>query len=139
MKNWTAPYNLLFKLLDRQGEPTYHGGPAFIHMAQQVGQDIPNYRQLLDERARQGKSSSRRDFYLDIFKAFSDGQKFQFFRLLITELEPHVKGEVDGIRAMVFGGGLVVPVAVVPLDLWNSEKLKKRLPTPAKATFRAGY
>jgi hypothetical protein len=137
MMNWTAPYNRLFKLLDRQGEPTYHDGPAFIRMAQQVDQYIPNYRQLLDERTRQGKSSSRRDFYWDIFRAFSDEQKFQFFRLLITELEPHAKGEVDGIRAMVFGGGLAVPVAVVPLDLWNSEKLNKRLPTPARSTFRA--
>jgi hypothetical protein len=54
MMNWTAPYNRLFKLLDRQGEPTYHDGPAFIRMAQQVDQDIPNYRQLLDERTRQG-------------------------------------------------------------------------------------
>lgn len=127
MMNWTAPYNRLFKLLDRQGEPTYHGGPAFIRMAQQVDQDIPNYRQLLDERARQGKSSSRRDFYWDIFRAFSDEQKLLFLRIFITELEPHAKDEVDGIRALVFGGGLAVPVAVVPLDLWNSEKLNNSL------------
>lgn len=127
MMNWTAPYNRLFKLLDRQGEPTYHSGPAFIRMAQQVDQNIPNYRQLLDERALQGKSSSRRDFYFDIFRAFSEEQKLLFFRLFITELESHAKDEVDGIRSMVFGGGLAVPVAVVPLDLWNSEKLNNSL------------
>ena len=71
MVNWAAPYNRLFTLLDRQG-PTYHGGPAFIRMAQQIDQDIPDYRQLLDQRASQGISSSRRDFYWDIFKAFND-------------------------------------------------------------------
>ena len=126
MMNWAAPYNRLFILLDRQG-PTYHGGPAFIRMAQQIDQDIPNYRQLLDQRANQGKSSSRRDFYWDIFKAFNDEQKLRFFRIFITELELHAKEEVDGIRALVFGGGFAVPVAVVPLDLWNSEKLNNSL------------
>jgi hypothetical protein len=126
MMNWAAPYNRLFALLDRQG-PTYHGGPAFIRMAQQIDQDIPNYRQLLDQRAGQGKSSSRRDFYWDIFQAFNDEQKQRFFRIFITELEPHAKEEVDGIRTLVFGGGLAVPLAVVPLDLWNSEKLNNSL------------
>jgi hypothetical protein len=126
MMNWAAPYNRLFTLLDRQG-PTYHGGPAFIRMAQQIDQDIPNYRQLLDYRASQGQSSSRRDFYWDIFKAFNDEQKLRFFRNFIAELEPHAKEEVDGIRALVFGGGFAVPVAVVPLNLWNSEKLNNSL------------
>lgn len=73
------------------------------------------------------QSSSRRDFYWDIFRAFSDEQKLQFFRILISELEPHAKDEVDGIRTLVFGGGFAVPVAVVPLDLWNSEKLNNSL------------
>jgi len=62
MMNWTAPYNRLFSLLDRQG-PTYHSGPAYIRIAQQIDQNIPNYRQLLDQRASLGQSSSRRDFY----------------------------------------------------------------------------
>jgi hypothetical protein len=126
MMNWAAPYNRLFTLLDKQG-PTYHGGPAFIRMAQQIDQNIPNYRQLLDYRVSQGQSSSRRDFYWDIFKAFNDDQKLQFFRIFITELEPHAKEEVDDIRALVFGGGFAVPMAVVPLDLWNSEKLNNSL------------
>lgn len=126
MMNWAAPYNRLFTLLDRQG-PTYHGGPAFIRMAQQIDQDIPNYRQLLDQRASRGQSSSRRDFYWDIFKAFSDEQKLHFFRIFITELEPHAKDEVDAIREIVFGGGFAVPVALVPMDLWNSEKLNNSL------------
>ena len=126
MMNWAAPYNRLFTLLDRQGS-TYHGGPAFIRMAQQIDQDIPNYRQLLDYRASHGQSSSRRDFYWDIFQAFNDEQKLRFFRIFIDVLEPHAKEEVEGIRALVFGGGFAVPMAVVPLDLWNSEKLNKSL------------
>jgi hypothetical protein len=96
-------------------------------MAQQIDQDILNYRQLLDLRASQGKSSSRRDFYWDIFHAFNDEQKLSFFRIFIAELESHAKEEVDGIRILVFGGGFAVPVVVVPLDLWNSEKLNNSL------------
>lgn len=121
MMNWAAPYNRLFTLLDRPGL-TYHGGPAFIRMAQQIDQDVPNYRQLLDQRASQSKSNSRRDFYWDIFQSFNDDQKFQFFRIFITELEPHAKDEVDGIRALVFGGGFAVPLAIVPIKLVEFRK-----------------
>ncbi|HEX8957937.1 MAG TPA: hypothetical protein VF798_16800, partial [Burkholderiaceae bacterium] len=31
------------------------------------------------------------------------------------------------VRNIVFGGGQAVPVTVVPVDLWNSEKLNKSL------------
>lgn len=31
------------------------------------------------------------------------------------------------LRAIVFGGSYAVPVTVVPIDLWNSEKLNSSL------------
>lgn len=125
--NWIAAYNRLFILLDRSGTPTYYSGPNFLRMVQQVDPGSPSYDQLIPLRNQQGKSTSRKSFYWDIILGLPEQQRFQLFRLFIDELEPHAKDEVDAIRAIVFGGGYAVPTTVVPVDLWNSEKLNKSL------------
>ena len=121
--NWIAAYNRLFLLMDRAQTPTYMSGPNFLRMAQQVNPDVPGYDQFIPMRNAQGKSTSRKAFYWDVFQEFTEPQKFQFFRLFIDAFEPHAKAEIDGIRDLVFGGGHAVPTVVVPVDLWNSEKL----------------
>lgn len=125
--NWIAAYNRLFILLDRKDSPTYYSGPSFLRTVQQVDPGSPSYEQLIPVRQRQGKSTSRKSFYWDIILGLPEPQRFQLFRLFIDELEPHAKAEVDAIRAIVFGGGHAVPTTIVPVDLWNSEKLNNSL------------
>lgn len=125
--NWIAAYNRLFILLDKRDSPTYYSGPSFLRMVQQVDPGSSSYEQLMPLRNQQGKSTSRKSFYWDTILALPEQQRFQLFRLFIDELEPHAKDEIDAIRAIVFGGGYAVPTTVVPVDLWNSEKLNKSL------------
>lgn len=125
--NWIAAYNRLFILLDRKESPTYYSGGNFLRMVQQVDPGSPSYEQLIPLRQQQGKSTSRKSFYWDAILSLPEQQRFQLFRLFIDELQPHAKDEVDAIRAIVFGGGYAVPITVVPVDLWNSEKLNKSL------------
>ncbi|MDR0242899.1 MAG: hypothetical protein LBJ65_14975 [Burkholderia sp.] len=125
--NWIAAYNRLFILWDKAGEPTYRSGPSFLRLAQQVDPGVPNYEQLMSLLKQRGKSTSRKSFYWDIIQGFSEPQRFLLFRVFIDDLEPHEKDELDVIRGIVFGGGYAVPTAVVPLDLWNSEKLNNSL------------
>ncbi len=125
--NWIAAYNRLFLLFDKKDTPTYYSGPNFLRMAQQVEPGVPSYEQLIPLLQRQGKSTSRKSFYWDIIQGLPEPQRFQLFRLFIDDLEPHAKDEVDSIRTIVFGGGYAVPTTVVPLDLWNSDKLNRSL------------
>lgn len=125
--NWIAAFNRLFLLMDRKETSTYCSGPNFLRTCQQIDPGVPGYDQLIQLRNRQGKSTSRSAFYWDIFQAFPEPEKFQFFRIFIDNFEPHAKPEVDAIRDIVFGGGHAVPIAVVPMDLWNSEKLNLSL------------
>ncbi len=125
--NWIAAFNRLFLLLDRKGEPTYSSGPSFLRMAQQVDPGVPSYDQLIEMRQRERKSTSRKAFYWDVLQGLADSQKFQLFRLFLDDLAPHAPNEVDAIRSIVFGGGYAVPTTIVPLDLWNSEKLNTSL------------
>jgi hypothetical protein len=125
--NWIAAYNLLFVLLDRADTPTYKSGSNFLRMAQQIDPGVPSYEQLMQILRQQGKSTSRKSFYWDIIRGLPEQQRFQLYRLFIDDLEPHAKDEIDAIRAIVFGGGKAVPITVVPLELWNSEKLNNSL------------
>lgn len=125
--NWIAAYNRLFILLDKKNTPTYHGGPSFLRMVQQVDPGSPSYEQLIPLRNQQGKSTSRKSFYWDTIMELSEQQRFQLFRIFIEELLPHAKDEVEAIRAIIFGGGFAVPITVVPFDLWNSQKLNNSL------------
>lgn len=125
--NWIAAYNRLFALLDRRDTPTYYGGPTFLRTVQQVDPGSPSYEQLLPLRQSQGKSTSRKAFYWDVIQALPEPQRFQLYRIFVDELAPHAKDEVDAIRAIVFGGGQAMPTTVVPVDLWNSEKLNNSL------------
>jgi hypothetical protein len=125
--NWIAAYNQLFSLLDRKNFPTYYSGGDFLRMVQQVDPSSPSYKQLIQLRQQQGKSTSRKDYYWDVIHELPEQQRFQLFRLFIDALEPNAKDKVDVIRGIVFGGGYAVPTTVVPVDLWNSEKLNNSL------------
>ena len=125
--NWISAYNRLFALWDRSGTPTYCSGGDFLRMAQQVDPGIPSYQQLIPMLQSQGKSTSRKSYYWDIIQGMPEQQRFHLFRIFFEELEPHAREEVEVVRAIVFGGGRAVPTTVVPLDLWNSEKLNNSL------------
>lgn len=101
--NWAAPYNRLFILLDRQG-PTHHGGPAFIRIVQQIDQDILNYKQLLDLRASQGRSSSREAERVGPSPAGGAGG---FFRRMCALPSRNGKQALEGSAARFLCGGNV--------------------------------
>ncbi|MGE1002645.1 hypothetical protein [Ralstonia pseudosolanacearum] len=125
--NWIAAYNYLFPVLDRSGTPVYCSGPNFCRTLQQVEPGSPSYEQLIEERNKKGKSTSRKSFYWDMLQALPEHQRYQVYRIFIDGIEPHDKEAADNIRNIVFGGGRAVPTTFVPLDLWNSEKLNNSL------------
>ncbi len=126
--NWIAAYNALFASLNNQdNKALYVGGGDFCRMVQQVEPGAPSYNQLMHLRQQVGKSSSRKDYYWDVIQGLSETQRFQLYRVFINYIEVHDKSAADGLRSIVFGGGFAVPTTVVPMDLWNSEKLNNSL------------
>jgi hypothetical protein len=130
--NWITAYNRLFKIINTEGD-YYYSGPALIQIAQQVNDGIPGYNQFIKTKNQQGKSTSRKDFYWDIINSLEDSQKYRLFRIFIEALEPFVKDEIEGVRAIVFGGGSAVPATVIPQKIWSSEKLNLSLKDIDKA------
>lgn len=130
--NWITAYNRLFKIINTEGQ-CYFSGSAFLQIAQQVDDSIPNYSQYIQIRTQSGKSTSRKDYYWDVINGLSEPQKYQLFRLFIEALEPHAKEEIEAVRSVVFGGGSAVPTTVIPQKLWSSEKLNLSLKEIDKA------
>lgn len=60
-------------------------------------------------------------------QAQPEPQRFSLYRVFVDHVEPHDKAQADKIRDIVFGGGRAVPTTVVPVALWNSEKLNNSL------------
>lgn len=125
--NWIAAYNYLFAALDSENRAMYVGGSAFCSMVQKVDPGSPSYQQLLALRQKQGKSSSRKVYYWDLIQGLPEDQRFRLYRVFVDHIEPHDKAAADNVRNIVFGGGQAVPTTVVPVDLWNSEKLNNSL------------
>lgn len=130
--NWISAFNRLFPILDRAGE-TYYSGPSFIKMAQQVTYDLPDYQTYIDIRNKQGKSTTRRNFYWDIINDLTEDQKYDLFRLFIESLESHAREEMNDLKEFIFGGGSPVPKANIPTDFSSSEKLSRSLTEIDKA------
>ena len=124
--NWIAAFNRLFVVIDRDGE-TYFSGNRFIQLAQEVSFDIPDYQTFIAQRQRQGKSTTRRNFFWDIIASFSEADKLAIFSLFIETLEPHAKEEITELKEFLFGSGSAVPTAAIPSKLSSAEKLSKSL------------
>lgn len=125
--NWIAAFNFLFASLNSEDKNLYVGGTAFCRMVQQIDPGSPSYQQLIAMRNEQGKSTSRKDYYWDVIQSFPEDHRCGLYRVFINHVEIYDKPAADNIRNIVFGGGSAVPVTVVPIDLWNSEKLNKSL------------
>jgi len=125
--NWIAAFNHLFPVLNRQGSLIYCSGSDFCRMLQQVDPGSPSYEQLIPLLTSQGRSTSRKSFYWEMLQAMPEQQRFHAYRLFIDGIEPHAREDAEILRGIVFGGGYAVPVTLVPIDLWNSEKLNNSL------------
>lgn len=132
--NWIAAYNYLFTALNSENKDLYVSGATFCRMVQQIDPGSPSYQQFLPLRQSQGKSNSRKDFYWDLIHGLSEPQRFSLYRLFVDHVEAHDKVQADVIRDIVFGGGRAVLTTIVPVDLWNSEKLNNSLTDIDRAT-----
>jgi hypothetical protein len=125
MINWNAIFNRLFKLIDQPGEP-YFSGPRFIRRVQEVDPFISNYSDYIEERKNSGKSTTRRDYFRDIFLDLDEGRRAKLVNSILDEVEKSNLELSSEIRK-ILGGGSTGPTATVPSMAWHSERLNEFL------------
>ena len=104
--HWVRVFNLLFPILDRSGGPTYYSGPRFIGKIREVDPRLPNYEQMMEERRRMHRSTTRKDYFYEILHDFDDDRRLRILHLILDDIEPHEVALLADLRAIL---GLGVP------------------------------
>ena len=123
--NWMEIYNRLYEIINEQGG-NYYSGPRFLGIVKEYDPYFPDYYNYMEQLQNEKKSSSRKDYFREIFLAFSDDQKLSFTKRILRDTEninPVKTSELYGILA----GNAMSPSVIVPDYIWNSEKLNNYL------------
>lgn len=134
---WITAFNLLFPLISNKHitaesdtslfetpelNPAYYSGSRFIKLAQQFNPEIPHYKELIDIRQQQGKSTSRESYFHDILKE----QKSEVRLSILEEMVKTVQNQYPDIARVIsatLSGEQTVGKAELLEDNWNSSRL----------------
>jgi len=139
MIKWTSVYRKLQTLLDTPGD-SYFSGSRFIRVMQDFNPELPDYYQYIEERRREAKSTTRRDFFKEVLNELEEGTRVRAVTALLDE-SARVDGNAESVSEIrrVLGGGTLAPTASIPAEAWNSDRLNAYLAEIDAAIHVAGY
>jgi len=135
--NWTGLWNRLWRLIDMPGD-CYFGGPRFLNVVREINMDLPQYGDLMESLRLAGRSTSRRDYFRDIFMELHEEQRVRVVAAILEQVQHCDPVVVAEIRA-ILAGGAAGPVGVVPAEHWNAERLNRLLGDIDAAIAAAQY
>jgi hypothetical protein len=100
--NWIEIFNRLFELINNQQDSaTYFSGPRFIQTVKEFEIYFPDYQQFIDQRSREGKSTTRKIFYYDILLSLKDETRIRVLNKILDILRPFVTDKVEIIDGLL--------------------------------------
>lgn len=100
--NWIEIYNRLFELINNQGDTaTYYSGPRFINTVREFEPYFPDYNQFIEQRNREGKSTSRKIFYYDILLGLKEEMRLKVVNRILEILKPFQSERVERIEELL--------------------------------------
>lgn len=101
-KEWLAIYNRLFDLInDGENSETYFAGPRFIKVIQEFDRYFPDYRQYMQLRNNEGKSTSRKIYYYDILMEQPEQVRLVIIERILSQLSRAEPEKVHIIRMLL--------------------------------------
>src|SRR5438552_640249 len=116
MIKWNWIYKQMQELLDKPGD-SYYSGSKFIRAIQEFTPALPDPQQYLEDRRRQGKSTTRRNFFEDILNDLDEGTRIRAVSTLLEDLG-RVTSNAEAVSAIKshLGTGTTGPTASVPAE-----------------------
>lgn len=134
--NWVAIFNRLFEIINTQGD-SYYGGTRFLNTIRELNYAVPNYQTYIQQRQEQGKSTSRRDYYYDLFMEQPEADRRQI-TISILDTVGHLQPErAEPIRQLLVQ--VQGPQAAIPQALWNADRLTEYLEGMDNAITEENY
>lgn len=126
--NWNKLFNRIYRLInpDDQSLSTYFSGPRYISTVQEIDPDFSSYTNFIEERKKNKQSTSRKDFFRDIYNEFSVSQKTELIQRICNELEGTIPTEILEIRSILNEDSGVPRIEIDP-NIWNSSRLNSHL------------
>lgn len=123
--DWSAIWKRVFKLIDSPGD-SYYSGSKFITAVQEINPYFSNYSEYIAERRKFDQSTTRRDFYRDIFMGLGETERFKLANDILNEVQSSNPNLCAEIRTMM-SGGVLAPSASIPECAWNGDRLNQYL------------
>lgn len=102
--NWNEIFNRLFELMNNQDDPsTYFSGPRFINTIKKFDPYFPDYSQFMEQRNREGKSTTRKIYYYDILLGLEEKLRLNVILRLLEMLKPFQPEKVEIISELIRG------------------------------------
>ena len=137
--NWVAIFNRLFEIINTQGD-TYYSGTRFLDTIREINYGVPNYQTYIQQRQEQRKSTSRRDYYFDLFMEQSEHNRRQISLTILDTVGQLQPERADRIRQLLGQIQQVQgPQAAIPQDLWNADRLTEYLEGMDNAITEENY
>lgn len=100
--NWIEIYNRLFELINNQSDSaTYFSGSRFINTVREFEPYFPDYTQFIEQRNREGKSTSRKIFYYDILLGLKEDVRLKVVARFLEILKPFQADKVEKIEELL--------------------------------------
>lgn len=137
--NWVAIFNRLFEIINTQGD-TYYGGTRFLNTIREVNYGVPNYQTYINRRRDQNKSTSRRDYYFDLFMEQPEQDRLQITISILNTVGHLLPEKTENIRQLLGQVQQVKgPQVSIPQDLWNADRLIEYLEGMDNAITEENY
>ena len=100
--NWIEVFNRLFELINNQSDTaTYFSGPKFINVIKETEPYFPDYNQYIEQRNREGKSTSRKIFFYDIMIGLSPASRNSVLIRILDLLRPFRQPQIEEIEQLL--------------------------------------
>jgi hypothetical protein len=102
--NWIEIFNRTFELINNVDDAeTYFSGPRFIKIIKEFKPYFPDYKQYIQKRNNEGKSTSRKIFYYDILMELDEDERLKILKRILEITKHQEKDKVEKIENLING------------------------------------
>ena len=99
-ENANKIYNKIYKIINQDGE-NYFSGIRFIDLVKEIDSSFPDYKSYIEQRRTTEQSTTRRDFFREIFLSFTNEQQLEFTRKIIGETRQNNPDEANELSLLI--------------------------------------
>lgn len=125
--NWIVVFNHIFEIINIKGD-NYFSGTRLLNTIREINYSLPSYENYIDQRKRNNKSTSRRDYFYDLFMGQNETDRLQIVNSILSVVEGIETNKINSIKQLIFEQNQVQsPQAIIRKDLWNADRLTEYL------------